>query len=113
MKNNAKAITKYVRISPRKARLAASLIRGLPVEEASLQLTYSNLKAGRLLKKTLDSAVANAETQNDAKRENLIVTEVRVDEGPRFKRSKPKNRGGSHPIIKKTSHFTVVVSTEE
>lgn len=111
--NNAKAITKYVRISPRKARLAAGLIRGLSVDQATLQLTYSNLKAGRLLKKTLDSAVANAETQLDMRRENLKVVEVRVDEGPRLKRAKPKNRGGRHPIIKRTSHFTVVVSEEK
>lgn len=108
--NNAKAVSKYVRISPRKARLAAGLIRGLSVPEASMQLMFSNLKAGRLLKKTLDSAVANAETQLDMRRENLKVVEVRVDEGPTLKRAKPKNRGGRHPIMKRTSHFTVVVS---
>lgn len=108
--NNAKAISKYVRISPRKARLAAGLIRGLSVPEASMQLMFSNLKAGRLLKKTLDSAVANAETQLDMRRENLKVVEVRVDEGPTLKRAKPKNRGGRHPIMKRTSHFTVIVS---
>lgn len=110
--NKAIAITKYVRISPRKARLAAGLIRGLPVTQASVQLTYSNLKGGRLLKKTLDSAVANAETQLDLRREDLKVKEVRIDEGPRLKRAKPKNRGGRHAILKRTSHFTVVVSTE-
>lgn len=108
--NYAKAITKYVRISPRKARLAAGLIRGLSVPDASAQLLFSSLKGGRLLKKTLDSAVANAETQLDMKRENLKVVEVRVDEGPTLKRSKPKNRGGRHPIMKRTSHFTVIVS---
>lgn len=111
--NAAKAITKYVRISPRKARLAADLIRGVPVEEATLQLQYCNMKAGRLLKKTLDSAVANAETQLEARKEHLIVSEVRVDEGPTFKRAKPRNRGGRHPILKRTSHFTVVVSAGE
>jgi large subunit ribosomal protein L22 len=111
--DQAKAKTKYVRISPRKARLAADLIRGLPVDQATHQLNYSNLKAGRLLKKTLDSAIANAETQMDAKRENLKVIEVRVDEGPSFKRAKSRNRGGRHPIIKRTSHFTVVVSPVE
>lgn len=109
---SAIAKSKYIRISPRKARLAAGLIRGLPVMQASAQLTFSNLKAGRLLKKTLDSAVANAETQLDARKENLKVAEVRVDEGPRFKRAKPKNRGGRHAILKRTSHFTVVVTTE-
>lgn len=109
---SARAITKYVRISPRKARLAAGLIRGLSVDEATIQLVCSNLKGGRLLKKTLDSAVANAETQLDLKKENLIIKEVRIDEGPRLKRAKPKNKGGRHPILKRTSHFTVVVSAE-
>lgn len=109
---SAKAITKFVRISPRKARLAAGLIRGLSVSAATLQLMHCNMKGGRLLKKTLDSAVANAETQMDLRREDLKVAEVRVDEGPRMKRAKPKNRGGRHPILKRTSHFTVVVSSE-
>ncbi len=108
----AKSISRYIRISPRKARLAAGLIRGLSVAKATLQLTHCNLKAGRLLQKTLDSAIANAETQLDAKRENLKVFEVRVDEGPRMKRAKPKNKGGRHPILKRTSHFTIIVSTE-
>ena len=108
--NRAKAVTKYIGISPRKARLAAGLIRGLPVSEATSQLIFSNLRAGRLLKKTLDSAVANAESLYDMRRENLKVQEVRVDAGPTLKRSKPKNRGGRHPIMKRTSHFTVVVS---
>lgn len=108
--DQAKAKTKYVRISPRKARLAANLIRGLSVEDAAHQLNFCNLKAGRLLKKTLDSAVANAETQLDSRRENLKVVEVRVDPGPTHKRAKSRNRGGRHPILKRTSHFTVIVS---
>lgn len=107
---DAKACTKYVRISPRKARLAAGLIRGKTVAQASSQLLFCNLKGGRLLKKTLDSAVANAETQLDLRKENLIVKEVRIDCGPTLKRAKPKNRGGRHPILKRTSHFTVIVS---
>lgn len=110
--SEAYAISKYVRISPRKARLAAGLIRGKAVSQASVQLTYSKMKGGRLLLKTLDSAIANAETQLDARREDLFVKEVRVDEGPRLKRAKPKNRGGRHAIIKRTSHFTVVVGAE-
>lgn len=106
------AKTKYIRISPRKARLAADLIRGKSVSQASVQLMYCQLKAGRLLKKTLDSAVANAETQLDVRREDLKVAEVRVDPGPTLKRAKPKNKGGRHPIMKRTSHFTVIVSAE-
>jgi large subunit ribosomal protein L22 len=108
--NFAKAITKYVRISPRKARLAAGLIRGRTVPQAIIQLTHCQLKAGRLLIKTVDSAVANAETQLDMRREDLKIQEVRIDEGPTLKRAKPKNRGGRHPILKRTSHFTVIVS---
>lgn len=113
MEKKAKAISKYVRISPRKARLAAGLIRGRKVEEANLQLMFSPLRGGRLIKKTLDSAVANAETQLDVQRRDLFVEEVRVDEGPTMKRAKPKNRGGRAPIMKRTSHLTVVVSTKK
>ena len=110
---NARACTKYLRVPPRKARLAADLIRGLNVEDASLQLIYSSLKGGKLLKKTLDSAVANAETQLNIPRQKLKVQEVRVDAGPVLKRSKPKARGGMVPIMKRTSHFTVVVGPRE
>ena len=83
--NKAKAISKYIRISPRKARLAAGLIRGLKCSTSDISTAcFAILKAGRLLKKTLDSAVANAETQLDARREDLIVIEVRVDAGSTF-----------------------------
>ena len=105
----ARAQTKYVRISPRKARLAADLVRGLPVEQAEIQLKFCRLKAGRLIQKTLDSAVANAETQLGLARENLKVQEIRVDVGPVLKRAKSKNKGGKVPVMKRTSHFTIVV----
>ncbi len=111
--NQKRAVSKYVRVSPRKARLAADLIRGLNVDDATRQLTVSSLKSSRLLQKTLKSAISNAETQLDLKRETLKVAEVRIDEGPTLKRSRSKNRGGRHPILKRTSHFTVVVSGEE
>lgn len=107
------ATTKYVRISPRKARLAAALIRGRNVEDASTQLMFCKLRGGRLLKRTLDSAVANAETQLNIQRRDLKVQEVRIDAGPTLKRAKPKNKGGSHPIMKRTSHFTVIVAANE
>lgn len=107
----AKAKTKYVRVSPRKARLVADLIRGKSVDTATIELMLSKLKTGQLLKKTLDSAVANAETQLNIQRRDLVVKEVRVDEGPTLKRGKPKSRGGRVPIAKRMSHFTVVVGT--
>jgi large subunit ribosomal protein L22 len=106
------AKSKFIRISPRKARLAADLIRGRNVEEAATQLMFSKLRAGRLLQKTLATAVANAEAQHNVQRRDLKVKEVRVDAGPTMKRAKPKNRGGSHPIMKRTSHFTIVVAAE-
>ena len=108
----ATAKMKYIRISPRKARLAAGLIRGKGVEEALLQLLYCNLRGGRLLKKTLDSAIANAETLHSVQRRDLKVKEVRIDVGPTMKRAKSKSRGGKVPILKRTSHFTIIVGTE-
>ena len=93
LKHGAKAVTKYVRISPQKARLAAGLIRNLSVESAQAELQFSGLKGGRLLKRTLDSAVANALMLMDVKKEELKVVEVRVDDGPRLKRARPKNKG--------------------
>lgn len=109
----ATAKTRYVRISPRKARYAAALIRGKNVQEATAQLLFSKLRGGRLLKKTLDSAVANAETQMDARRESLKVHEVRVDPGPILRRAKARSRGSSVPVNKRTSHFTIVLTTQE
>lgn len=108
-----KACTRYVRVSPRKARLAAGLIRGLSAPEAELQLKHSGLKAGALLLKTLASACANAEVSTDVRREQLRVSEVRVDEGPRLKRSKSRSKGSQHPIMHKLSHFTIVVTPQE
>jgi large subunit ribosomal protein L22 len=105
----ATAHTRHVRISPRKARYAADLIRGLSVEQATNQLLYSKLRGGRLLKKTLDSAVSNAETQHDVRRELLTVHEVRVDGGPILRRAKARSKGSSVPIAKRTSHFTIVL----
>lgn len=109
---NARAYSKSVRIPPRKARLAADLIRGLNVEDAFVQLSYSELKGGKLLYKTLHSAVANAETQLNIPRQKLKVKEVRVDCGPIIKRAKSKSRGGRVPVMKRTSHFTVIVQEE-
>lgn len=107
-----KAISKYVRVSPRKARLVGDLIRGKDAGEALLQLDYAKQKAGKLLKKTLESAIANAENNNDARREDLYVSELRIDEGSHFKRSWPsKSRGRRALIVRKTSHFTIALDS--
>jgi len=105
-----KSITKYVRISPRKARLAADLIRGLSAQEARLQLMHSSLRAGRLIKKTLETAIADAISLSSANINELFVEEIRVDAGPTMKRAKSKNKGGRVPVMKRTSHFTVTVA---
>lgn len=104
-----KAIARYIRVQPRKARLAAGLMRNLTVKEAREQLLFSQMKAGRCLKKVLDSAVANAESNENVKADDLSVLEVRVDAGPVYKRAKSKSRGGRAPILKRTSHLTVIV----
>lgn len=109
----ASATMKFVRIPPRKARLAADIIRGMKVEDATIQLMFCKLKAGKLLQKTLASAVANAENQLNVQRRDLKVQEIRVDAGPVIKRAKSKSRGGRVPIMKRTSHFTIVVAAEE
>lgn len=109
----AKAQTKHLRVPPRKARLVADLIRGLKIEEATLQLQFCPQKTGRLLLKTLDSAVANAEMRFSVQRRDLFVKEVRVDAGSVLKRAKSKNKGGRVPVMKRTSHFTIVVGAEE
>jgi large subunit ribosomal protein L22 len=108
-----KAVTKFIRISPRKARLAAGLIRGLQIDAARTQLMFSQLRGGKLLGKTLESAIANAAQNYDLRREDLQVLEARVDEGPRLKRSKSRSKGSSVPVIKRMSHFTVIVGSKE
>lgn len=107
---HAIAKTKYVRISPRKVRRAAGMVRGMDVISAIIQLKYDMTKGARLLKKTLDSAIANAETQLDVERENLSIFEIRIDEGPTLKRAKSRCRGGRSPIMKRMSHLTVIVA---
>ncbi|MEL7432006.1 MAG: 50S ribosomal protein L22 [Chlamydiota bacterium] len=107
-----RAKTKYVRISPRKARLAAKLISRMRAEEALLQLGVSPMKGARLLKKTLGSAIANAKENHSLEQNALQVHEVRVDPGPTMKRAKSKNRGSRVPIMKRTSHFTIVLKAE-
>lgn len=108
----ARSFLKRIRVSPQKARLVADIVRGMDVNKALFELKINPAKAATPLYKTLRSAVANAENNMMLSRENLKVVEVRVDEGPRYKRSVSRNKGGRHPILKRTSHFTVVVGSE-
>ena len=105
----AKAIAKSVRISPIKARLVVDLIRGKNAHEAQIILENYNNKAARLIKKVLDSAIANAVNNNGMKKENLIVSEARVDMAPTMKRIMFDSRGHVGRNDKRCSHIVVAV----
>ena len=103
---------RFARISPQKGRLVADQIRGLPVERALDTLAFSNKKAAELIKKVLDSAIANAENNEGADIDELKVKAVCVDEGPVMKRIQARAKGRANRILKRTSHITVTVSDE-
>ncbi len=100
---------RFARISPRKARLIADLIRGKRFEEAMTVLDFSKRRGAVLVRKALQSAAANAEDQGELQLRDLVVTDARVDAGPTIKRWQPKDRGRAHPINKRTSHIFVAV----
>lgn len=106
------ALTKFVRISPLKAREVAKVIQGKPAEEALELLRFIPRKSARLLAKTLQSAIANAENNHNLSVSDLIVAKAAVNEGPALKRFKPAARGSAHPYKKRTSHFHIVLSDQ-
>jgi large subunit ribosomal protein L22 len=108
----AVAKLRYTRLSPQKGRLVADQIRGMPVEKALDTLTFSNKKAADLIKKVLDSAIANAENNEGADIDELKVKAICVDEGPVMKRIQARAKGRANRIMKRTSHITVTVADE-
>ena len=102
-----KAVAKYVRIAPRKARLVADEIRGKSYPEARSLLRFTNKRAARVLDDVLKSAAANAEHNMDADADELRVKTVKVDEGPTIKRYRARAMGRATMIRKRTSHITV------
>lgn len=102
-----KAQLKQYRQSPRKVRLVADHIKGKPVEEAKVELRHLTKRAAEAIEKLLNSAVANAEHNEDKKAEDLVVKNIRVDEGQTYYRHMPRARGRSTPIRKRTSHITI------
>ncbi len=103
-----RASHRYARIAPRKARLVAQMIRGKKIDEALTALQFARKRAAWYFKAVLRSAIANAE-EGDADVRNLYVCESRVDEGPRLKRWRPKDRGRSHPFCKASSHLYIAL----
>lgn len=110
----AKAKLRLARVSPQKARLVADLVRGLDVGEAIDVLSFTRKKSAPMIKRLIESAVANAE--HSASRDNthldvddLVIQQINVDQGPTLRRFRPRARGMATRIQKKTSHITVVV----
>jgi large subunit ribosomal protein L22 len=108
----AKAIARYVRVSPRKARMVIDLIRGKEVPRAQEILKFSDRNVAEVVEKCLNSAVANA-GRDGVKPENLFVTRTYADEGPTLKRFRPRAKGSASRINKRTCHITVFVGTEK
>ena len=101
---------KGARLSAQKARLVADQVRGKAVEDALNILTFSPKKAAVVIKKALESAIANAEHNEGADIDTLKVKTIFIDEGPSMKRIKPRAKGRADRIVKRTSHITVVVA---
>ena len=104
---------KGARISAQKARLVADQVRGKGVEDALDLLTYSNKKAAHIIKKVLDSAIANAENNEGADVDELKISSIFVDEGMTMKRLRPRAKGRADRIFKRSCHITVKVADEE
>ena len=100
---------RFARISPQKCRLVADQIRGLPVDKALNILAFSPKKGAAMLKKVLESAIANAEHNDGADVDELCIKSVFVDQGPTMKRIMPHAKGRANRILKRTSHITVAV----
>ena len=103
---------KFTRLSPQKARLVADLVRGKPVARALEILEYQPQKAARVIRKVLESAIANAEQNDGADIDELRVSRIFVDEGPVMKRIRPRAKGRANRILKRTSHITVLVAEQ-
>ena len=105
----ARAVAKYVRISPQKVRLIMDRVRGRDVGEALNMLSFAPQKGAFLLKKAIDSAVANAEQNANIDVDSLYIKRIFADEGPTLKRFRPRAMGRATRIRKRTSHLTVIL----
>ena len=104
-----KAVGKYIRISPQKARLVADTVRGMNADQAITTLKFMPKKGAKILRKVIESAVANATQDDQVDVDNLFIKKVTVDVGPSLKRIRPRAMGRATKIIKRTSHITVVL----
>jgi large subunit ribosomal protein L22 len=112
-RNEVRAVAKWVRVSPRKARLVVDNIRGRTVPEARTVLAFTDRAAAREIDKVLRSAVANAEANHGLVGDDLVVSAAFVDDGLTIKRWRPQARGRAHPIRKRTCHITIKLATAD
>ena len=105
-----RAKARFVRVAPRKARLVADQVRGMPVEDARTLLAFSSKDAARDLSRLIESAAANAEANHELVAEDLRIADIRVDEGPTLKRWRARARGRATRIDRKTSHLSVALT---
>ena len=108
----AKATLRYARISSRKVKIVADLIRGKKVDEALAIVKFAPKASSEILEKLLKSAIANAENNHGMNRGNLIVSEIYANQGPTLKRIRPAAKGSAVRIRKRTSHITIVLKEE-
>ena len=104
-----RAVAKYIRISPQKARLVADVVRGMDVDAAITTLRFMPKKAAKILRKVVESAVANADQAETIDVDTLYIKSINIDGGPMLKRFRPRAMGRATRILKRTSHITVVV----
>ena len=109
----ARATAKYVRVSPRKARLVVDQVRGKDIATAREILMFSERAVSEVVEKVLNSAVANAENNHGMRTNNLVVKTAYVNEGPTLKHIRPRAKGSASPIRKRTSHITIIVAPRE
>ncbi len=108
---NARA--RFVRVAPRKARLVADQVRGLPIDDARAVLRFSTRSAARDIRKLIESAAANAEANHDLVADDLLIKDIHVDEGPTLRRYRPRALGRATRINKRTSHIAVALTPED
>ena len=108
-----RASARYLRTSPRKVRLVADQVRGLPIADARALLEFSPRSAARDVAKLLDSAAANAENNHDLVSDEMRIAEIQVDAGPTLRRWRPRARGRATKIDKRTSHLSVALTPLE
>lgn len=109
----ARAVNRYVMISPQKLRLVCDQVRGMSAQQALTVLKFMPQKGAEIVSKTMASAVANAENNLDLSRDNLYVASIFADAGPSLKRMKAGARGRYKPRIRRTSHLTVILAERE